>query len=131
MAVKWTLHHKRYYFWCWGTLGIFVGTALLMSAGILPPPENPRALLLILIGIPVGLIVSIRRVVIGNSKEDLRRFEDEELADPFLDRRTAFGIELRQKYGRWGAVWRAIVYAVVISIVIALFKILSSLFVRG
>ena len=130
MAVRWTLHHKRYYFWCWGTLGVFVGVTLLTSAGILPQPENPMALVWILIGIPVGLIVSIRRVVIGDAKEDLRRFEDQELADPFIDRRTAFGIELRQKYGRWGSLWRAILYAVVISVVIVAVRVLISLFLR-
>lgn len=48
-----------------------------------------------------GMLVSHHRVVIGDTLEDLRRFEDEELSDPWLDPRERVGIELRRRLRRW------------------------------
>lgn len=106
MAVKWTLHHKRYYRWAWGTLAVFLVGVVLASSELVPQATNPQWLPLILIGIPLGFLLSLRRVKIGNTEEDLRKFEEAELADPYLDWRATIGIKLYRAIRRWWQAWK-------------------------
>ena len=117
-VTRWQFSYRLYFIWAWSVLGL-----LLI---VLFTPFASDYAFWVLMAVPIGSVLCLRRVRVLNNPEALGvlKVRQETEFEQWGDRRGVLGYYWLKRYGVWGMLWRALVYSLLVTFLVIAFGFL-------